>query len=153
MFPFELTFAPTQAVRSMFPGFDPLIPWYDQFRTIPEGTILFQAWARNQPNDPLKFKSRLHHIANIVLITKLTTCAFGDKRLFFKHELMDPDFAAQPSWKDYVPRLNSADAWGSTPIPDFPTEPVEQKAWLRGQLNDCGCPFAWLLNKNVNPIY
>ena len=153
MFPFDLTFTPTTAVRGMFPDYDTGTPWYDQLQTIPEGTILFQAWARNQPDDPLKFKSRLQHIANIVLITKLTTCAFGDKRLFFKHEYMDPDFAARPSWKDYVPRLNSADAWGSTPILDYPTEPVEQKAWLRGQLNDYGCPFAWLLDQPVNPIY
>jgi len=153
VFPFELTFAPTPAVKSMFPAVDTGISWYDQLQTIPAGTILFQAWARNQPNDPLKFKSGLQHIANIVLITNLTTCAFGDKRLFFKHELMKPDFVAQPSWINYVPKGNSADAWGSTPILSFPTAPVEQKAWLRGQLNEYGCPFAWLLNYPVTPIY
>ena len=148
-----ISHSPTPAVRSMFPSVDTGIPWYDQLQTTPTGKIQFQAWARSHLNESLRFKSQLQQIANIVLITKLTTCAFGDKRLFFKHEFMEPDFAAQPSWKDYVPRLKSNNAWGSTPILNFPTDPVEQKAWLRGQLNDYGCPFAWLLNKKVNPIY
>ena len=137
MFPFDLSFAPTPAARTFVT--DPTIPWYDQLKTIPEGTILFQAWARTAPYFPLKFKSVLKHIANIRLTSKLTTCAFGDKRLFFKHEKMDDDFAAQPTWSSYVARLDSADAWaitGTTPILPFPHDPVDQKAWVRGQLQD-----------------
>ena len=52
---------------------------------------------------------------------------------------MDDDFAAQPTWSSYVARLDSADAWaitGTTPILPFPHDPVDQKAWVRGQLQD-----------------
>ena len=49
---------------------------------------------------------------------------------------MDDDFAAQPIWSSYVARLDSADAWGTTPILPFPDDPVDQKAWVRGQLQD-----------------
>ncbi len=150
-FPFDLFFAPPKDIRFLFPSTDTGIPWYDQLKTIPAGTILFQAWARNLPSGTKG--SLLQHIANIRLTSELTTCAFGDKRLFFKHDKMDADFFKQPTWKPYVPRLNSADAWNATPIAAFPVDPNEQKAWVRGQLQDYSCPFAWLLGAAVNPIY
>jgi len=138
----------------MFPNAYKGIPWYEQVKTIPEGTVLFEVWARNFPIDQQKYpNSREEHIANIRLTSRMITSAFGDKRLFFKHEKMDLDFKAKPDWKSFVPRLNSVDAWGATLIPEFPSDPVEQQAWVRGQLNDYSCPFAWLLNRTVNPIY
>ena len=69
---------------------------------------------------------------------------------------MGTDLAEEPEWANYIERIrtNHEDAvWGDTPIPDYPEDPVEQKAWVRGQMAEYGCPFAWLFGNSVTPIY
>jgi len=63
------------------------------------------------------------------------------------------DLGSEPEWRSYIPRLNRDDAWDDTPIAEFPDDTIEQKAWIRGQLEEFKCPFAWLLNNTVNPVY
>ena len=69
---------------------------------------------------------------------------------------MNHDFALEPEWANYIPLINrrpDGSVWGDTPIPEYPTEPVEQKAWVRGQIAEYGCPFAWLFGNTVTPLY
>lgn len=72
--------------------------------------------ARSHPEDPIAYpESTLEHIANIRLTSSLITSIFGDTRLFFKHEGVADDFALEPEWANYVPRLSRRDAddvWG-----------------------------------------
>ena len=112
-------------------------------------------YARNKPNDIAKFPDTKETlIANIRLTTPLIASTFGDKRLFFKHEGVQADLDAQPSWSNYVIRpASDILPWGTTPILPFPTATVDQKASVRGQLKQYNCPFAWLLGFPVTPIY
>ena len=111
-------------------------------------------FARNVPNDPAVFpETKLDLIANIRLNSDLITSTFGDKRLFFQHEHITLYQVSEPEWKDYTVRLERKDAFNGTEIPEFPTDPVEQQAWVRGQIAEYNCPFAWILNEVVHPIF
>ena len=64
------------------------------------------------------------------------------------------DQVSEPAWKDYTERLDTGEKWNGSLIPDFfPGDTVSQKAAVRGQIHDYGCPFAWLLGEAVNPIF
>ena len=129
--------------------------WYDQLKDIKEGTVLLQVIATSHPEDPMRFpESSVEHIANIRLNSSLITSTFGDRRLFFKHEGMNNEFQEEPEWARYVDNLRrgQGDVWGNTPIPAYPNDPVDQKAWVRGQMAEFGCPFAWLFGNTVTPI-
>ena len=58
------------------------IPFWDQLKTIPDGTVVFQVFSTLFDTP----------IANIRTTSSMETCSFGDERLFFKHERMDLDF-------------------------------------------------------------
>ena len=78
-FPFELWFEPEQGVVDHIADIlnDPdsavnSQPWYDQLKTIPDGTSLFKVWAKSHPDDAndsdCNFsESRTDHIADIVM--------------------------------------------------------------------------------------
>lgn len=60
-------------------------PFYEQLKAVQSGTTLFKVMVRATPTAVPK------HIANIVTKSEMITSAFGDSRLFFKHELKKPD--------------------------------------------------------------
>jgi len=146
-FPFDLMFVPTPEIAIRFSEWDTTRPydadgneifWWNQLKDIEENTVLLKVMARSHPDDPIKFpESTLEHIANIRLTSRLITSIFGDTRLFFQHEPSKGDWSLEPEWSghvDRIPRRTQDDVWGNRPIADFPEDPVEQKAWVRGQL-------------------
>ena len=66
------------------------IPFYEQLTQIPDGSNLFEVWARDVPDDPRWYPegSKVQHIANVVTHSAIVTSNFGDTRLFFEHEFM-----------------------------------------------------------------
>ena len=78
---------------------------------------------------------------------------FGDERLFFKHERKGSDFQRERDWRRYVEALNPRDEFDISPIPDWPSEQDEARAWVRGSLQEHSCPFAWLLGDVINPLF
>jgi len=72
---------------------------------------------------------------------------------------MGLDWSSMPAWKPYTAFVDyganpALKPWGSTPVPDFfPDNPVNQKAAVRGQLSQYGCPFVWLLNKPFTLLF
>jgi len=56
------------------------------------GTKLFEVSAIPSPG------GQADVIGHIYLTTQLTTSKFGDEALFFKHQLMEEDFALEPAW-------------------------------------------------------
>lgn len=165
VFPFNIEFRPVSAIKDRFSHereFDQNgeeIKWYDQLiDRIEPNDILFEVYARDVPEDEDKFgPSTVKHIANIRQTDKQIKSNFGDTRLFFQHELMRIDLNRKPEWVDYVPRLDRDDPvygkWDDPPMPDFPEDDETAKAWLRGSIADQGCPFAWLLKMDFNPIF
>ena len=108
--PFDQWFVPNPDLAALWPderqrdADGQLIPFYDQLKQIPEDSILFEVWARDMPDDPQRFPegSRVQHIANIKATSSIITSNFGDTRLFFQHEFMGFDFAANQDWRRYV---------------------------------------------------
>ena len=103
--------------------------------------------ARDVPDNIRRFPqgSTLAHIANIRMTSEMVTSDFGDRRLFFQHEAVRQDLDFKPEFTRFH-EVSEAEPWGDTPIPDFPEDDVTAKAWIRGQLDEYGCPFAWLFN-------
>ena len=117
------------------------------------GEILFEVMARDVPDDIRRFPqgSTLSHIANIRMTSEMVTSDFGDRRLFFQLESVRLDLEEKPEFRRYH-EVSEIEEWGNTPIPDFPQDDETAKAWIRGQLADYGCPFAWLFNEAFEPI-
>ena len=116
---------------------------------------MFEVWARDVPDIILRFPqgSNLQHIGNIKLKTQIITSYFGDTRLFFKHERMNQDNDAEPEWRREITSLDPDDAWNERPANGWPQDDEEAEAWVRGSIAEYGCPFAWLLDYEITPIY
>ena len=94
--PFHTWFVPNPDIRAMWPetrekdddGRE--IPFYEQLTQIPEGSLLFEVWGREWPDDLRAFPSgtNVQHIGNIKSKSPMVTSYFGDTRLFFEHEFM-----------------------------------------------------------------
>jgi hypothetical protein len=92
--PFNLWFEPNPELRSLWPETRQFIdgreiPFYEQLQQIPNGSVMFEIWAQDLPDDPEWFGQapQKQHIGNIRTTTDVITSAFGDERLFFNHEL------------------------------------------------------------------
>jgi len=96
--------------------------------------------------EELEFK-----IADVILETPLHTSKWGDENLFFRHRGVRRD---RMYWTKAQKRLNEdplfdkkdpTNIWGDK-VPDtWPSEPEEAEAKYIDQMNQYGCPFAWLL--------
>ena len=114
------------------------------------GDIVLQVHA---PKDPLAPVRELEHIANVRLLTDLTTSRFGDERLFFKHLQISMDYRVWPAeWRT----LKSEDKrydwrntdlhWGHEVPASWPEDPDAAEAfYMQNENSYYGCPFAWLL--------
>lgn len=125
------------------------LKWYEQLTTmgLDHGTNLFNVMARKEPLD-----HKAEKIAEVRLESDIVTSAFGDQRLFFKHEKKKTDFDVQGSCafpftvknNGFIDTLGVKDDWPDT------NERAE--AWVRGSINEHSCPFAWLLGWQFDPI-
>ena len=130
------------------------IPFYEQLTQIPDGSLLFEVWARDVPTfEPWWPEgSKVQHIANVVSHSKIITSNFGDTRLFFEHEFMREDFRIDPRWKRFYDRVNHDDIWGDRPIPDWPADYETAEQWVKASLSEYECPFAWLLGHDIGGL-
>lgn len=159
VFPFDLWFVPNPdlsaqwgVMREIGPDGNE-VPFYEQLKTIPKDTVLVHVMARDVPDDLRNFgPSRVQQIANIRATSELVTSHFGDTRLFFQHTSLNNDFAVQPGFRNYFERLPRDDPF-DLPIPEWPQDQETAEAWVRGSVAEYGCPFAWLLNNTISPIF
>lgn len=95
VFPFEILFEPTGAVR-----------FADEKKTdaqllgelagIPVGTALFNVLAYASPAE--KKAGKKTRIGSMSTTSRCVQSLFGDNELFFRHQRMEEDFAAAPEW-------------------------------------------------------
>lgn len=116
---------------------------------IEEGIMLFEVWAKNQPeNHEDHFETM---IAKINLTETLTKCQFGDERLFFQHETMRWDLAYDRTWKNHHERIELPtpeeleDIGIDNPTAVFPHDRLEAENLIRESIEEYDCPFAWLI--------
>lgn len=55
-FPFDMWFTPNRALRNLWPDNQQrrngqVVPFYEQLKEIPDGSLLFRVWARDVPED------------------------------------------------------------------------------------------------------
>ena len=117
--------------------------------------MLFEVWARDVPEDDLYFPegSTKQKIGEIVSNSPIVTSNFGDTRLFFQHEFLKEDWVVNPHYKAYTDRVDHADIWGDTPIPEWPEDDREEaEQWVKASMATFKCPFAWLLGEDIDSL-
>ena len=70
-----------------------------QLTTVPADSTIYDIYALDKPV-PLGGTETL--IGSLKLDGSFTTSMWGDKNLFYKHQLMTEDLAVRPEWKPYV---------------------------------------------------
>jgi len=98
-FPFMLRFQPTGEIEF---SDDYVRPFTEDLMSIPQGSTLYKVWALDQP---VELGGTEKHIADLVLVSDMTTSLWGDKHLFFRHQFMDDDVAIHPEWEEYLAKF------------------------------------------------
>lgn len=100
MFPFSLRFHPTGKVSTPddYAGHD---LWVD-LMAVPNGSTLYEVWAMDKPAELGGVET---HIADVNLLTQLTTSQWGDKHFFIRHQKMDTDLESHPEWVPYTEKF------------------------------------------------
>lgn len=111
-FPYEILFYPTGKANFSVTKKDNA-QLISELASIPAGTELFHVLAFDTP------AAKLHDREKIFLGTVKTTTAcypslFGDKTLFFRHQRMEEDFAAEPGWIKDANALRDNDCKATT---------------------------------------
>eukprot|EP00347_Sterkiella_histriomuscorum_P023568 403334144 len=79
VFPFELVFSPSDAVKSLFPN-DYTAPFTEQLSTLTKGTVLFNVYTVAEP------KADKVLLGTLELLENASTSFYGDAFLWFKHQ-------------------------------------------------------------------
>jgi len=98
-FPFKLRFHPTGEL--MFSD-DYVRPFTEDLTSIPQGSTLYEVWASDKPTE---LGGTEKHIADLVLVSEMTTSLWGDRNLFFRHQNMAEDVVLRPEWDQYLERF------------------------------------------------
>ena len=101
IFPFKLRFHPAGKIQ--FPN-KYRQPLTDLFASIEEGTVLYEIFALNKPE---QLNGMEMHIGNRVTTSRLVPCLWGDKHLFFRHQDMLEDLKTKPEWEEFVPSFKA----------------------------------------------
>jgi len=102
VYPYSLEFRPTDEVKKQYTAIEfAEYSFLDQLSGVPEGTPLFEIWAKAGPNSDMK------KIGSLKTTSAMTTSKFGDESLFFRHayELPDIENACDnglPDCKDWL---------------------------------------------------
>merc|ERR1719361_2820656 len=94
-FPFSLNFVPTGELS--FPD-EYVQPSTADLMTIPSGAILYKVLALDKP---VELGGSETEIAELVLTSSATTSKWGDRHLFFRHQVMEDDTSLQPDWSQH----------------------------------------------------
>lgn len=98
VFPYRLIFRPTGEI--VFP--DTYVqPFTDDLKTIPEGSILYEIYALDLPEE---LGGAELHIGDLVTRSEMTTSLWGDQHLFFRHDDEAHDLVLKPEWNEFVPQ-------------------------------------------------
>jgi len=104
VFPFQIIFVPTGKVE--FPDTKKSNKQLlSELASIPEGTELFEVWTFADPKD--KAAGRRTKLGTLTTTSTCHQSLFGDEHLFFRHQRMEEDFAAQPDWIDQMKLLKN----------------------------------------------
>ena len=76
---------------------EPKLDWYEDLKTIPVGTNIFDIEAFNAPEE---FGGVLTKIGEIRLKTRLHTSLWGDTKMYFRHKRQRTDYKYwDKAWK------------------------------------------------------
>ena len=91
--PFSLVFKPKDKFRNGLPDtFQE--NFLDTLTKIEHNQVLYDIYANNGPDSPLE------KIAELKLVSKMVTSKYGDKHLFFRHNLWEDDINLRPEWEE-----------------------------------------------------
>ena len=100
---------------------------------------------------PEELGGELVHIANVNLLTDLITSTWGDEVLHFQHRRVHHDWKFwKREWKRlrkdvFIPKTDE-NTWGDTvPAGVWPDDDDMAEIMYNEQVEEYGCPFAWLL--------
>lgn len=67
---------------------------------------------------------------------------------------MNLDFTVHREWRRSIPSRNRNNRWDGDDVEDWPANEDTAEAWVSGSMFEFdGCPFAWLLNETITPIF
>jgi len=98
-YPFKLIFKPNKELRNKYSDTDK-INYMDQLGNVASGTMIYEVWAVENPNNPER------KIGEIITKSEMVASRWGDESLFFRHNLMEDDLKENPEWEEYVPRYS-----------------------------------------------
>jgi len=98
VFPFNMVFQGSKQAKALFTDSFVSSDLPVLLSKIPAGTLLYNVWAEEPNQQPLK-------IGEITLQTALTSSDFGDNGLFFQHTRKEDDFQLRPDWVSYANNL------------------------------------------------
>lgn len=141
VFPFEIRFEPTAEAQV---SADEATSYLDHVAMIPSGATLFKVYALDAPRE---LGGSEHLIGNIVMRSSGTRSTWGDKKMFFRHQRKEDDFAFRPEWEPYFFNTKAgheAEAEEAQPAAQAAQArcPVTQSAAPASS----GCPFAGIRN-------
>ena len=97
LFPFKLIFRARSELKGQFSdSFEK--SFIDQIKGIPTGTVLYDVFGVDQPNETEKL------IGSLRTKSEFITSRFGDEKLFFRHNYMDEDLQSHPEWEKDTPK-------------------------------------------------
>jgi len=98
-YPFVLIFKPNDSLRAKFPDHYEK-DYLDQLKSVEVGVEMYDVYALDQP------ESKPQKIGTLKTTSKMVSSHWGDESLFFRHNYMDIDLKANPSWEQYVPKYH-----------------------------------------------
>jgi hypothetical protein len=86
-------FKPAENLRNKFTD-DFTLTFFEQLKQLNVEDTLYEVFSMENPGDELV------KIGKIVLKSPLITSEFGDKHLYFQHNLLEYDSKMNPEWKE-----------------------------------------------------
>lgn len=83
---------------------------------------------------PQELGGEEYHIGSLISTSAATSSNWGDNGLFFRHQWVEDDIAAMPSWEPYYPMFKDIVSFDN----------LKQAATKKVEGAIAGCPFAHL---------
>lgn len=144
MFPFEIRFAPTAEAQI---STDEGASYLDHVAVIPSGSTLLKVYALDAPRE---LGGAERHIGDIVMRSTGTRSTWGDKKMFFRHQRKEEDFAFRPEWEPFF--FNTKTGHEAEVETEMEAQSAAQAAQARCPVTQSaapassGCPFASIRN-------
>ena len=126
VFPFRIDMVPAAAHTPTAPSTLDMLMRY--LSAIEPGTALYTVVAYDSPQDYTAGRGR--RLGDMVTASNCTTSAFGDAKLFFRHQRIEEDWALRPEWMAHLDGKKHCGAASIDPIP--PSKCSEEKGEMEG---------------------